>query len=90
MFKPSLQLDAAQLRSTAALTNLTTGERRPSRSARSGRCPAVSLVPPDRQRASAGRRVGRNRSVFMGEDADAANKEISDIWNLIGDLGIFR
>jgi len=27
MLKPSLRLDAAQLRSMAALTNLTTGER---------------------------------------------------------------
>ena len=68
-----------QPRLTAVLTNLSAGSRRPSCCARSGRCQAVSPARPDRQLASEGRQDSRNWSVFMGEDADAASKEIVEI-----------
>ena len=57
---PCSRLDAAPPRSAAVLTYLWVGSSRPSCSARSGRCQAIRLARPDHQRASAGRREGRN------------------------------
>ena len=64
---PCSRLDAAPPRSAAVLTYLSVSSSRPSCSARSGRCQAIRLARPDHQRASAGRREGRNELVFMAK-----------------------